>query len=59
MIGTRVCPRCLRLDRFRPHAGCGLRAVKVIDSLGVTTEYVRCPDPTSNLVVKIIRTAVY
>ncbi len=32
---------------------------KVIDPMGVTTEYVRCPDPTANLVVKIIRTAVY
>lgn len=31
---------------------------KVIDKAGVTTEYVRCPDPTSDLVVKIIRTAV-
>jgi uncharacterized repeat protein (TIGR04076 family) len=31
---------------------------KVIDPDGVTTEYVRCPDPTSNLVAKIIRTAV-
>lgn len=31
---------------------------KVIDPDGVTTEYVRCPDPTSNLVVKIIRTRV-
>ena len=29
---------------------------KVIDPNGVTTEYVRCPDPTSNLVAKIIRT---
>ncbi len=29
---------------------------KVIDLDGVTTEYVRCPDPTSNLVAKIIRT---
>jgi uncharacterized repeat protein (TIGR04076 family) len=29
---------------------------KVIDAAGVTTEYVRCPDPTSNLVAKIIRT---
>jgi uncharacterized repeat protein (TIGR04076 family) len=29
---------------------------KVIDPDGVTTEYVRCPDPTANLVVKIIRT---
>ncbi len=31
---------------------------KVIDPNGVTTEYVRCPDPTSNLVAKIIRTKV-
>lgn len=31
---------------------------KVIDPLGVTTEYVRCPDPTSNLVAKITRTKV-
>lgn len=31
---------------------------KVIDPDGVTTEYVRCPDPTSNLVVKITRTKV-
>ena len=29
---------------------------KVIDPDGVTTEYVRCPDPTSNLVAKIVRT---
>jgi len=31
---------------------------KVIDPEGVTTEYVRCPDPTSNLVAKITRTRV-
>ena len=31
---------------------------KVIDPAGVTTEYVRCPDPTSNLVAKITRTKV-
>ncbi len=32
---------------------------KVIDSEGVTTEYVRCPDPTeSGIVVKIIRTKI-
>ena len=29
---------------------------KVIDPKGVTTEFIRCPDPTSNLVAKIIRT---
>ena len=31
---------------------------KVIDPNGVTTEYIRCPDPTSNLVAKITRTKV-
>src|SRR5512137_2327962 len=31
---------------------------KVIDPDGITTEYVRCPDPTSNLVAKIIRTRI-
>jgi uncharacterized repeat protein (TIGR04076 family) len=31
---------------------------KVIDPDGVTTEFVRCPDPTSNLVAKITRTRV-
>jgi len=31
---------------------------KVIDPDGVTTEYIRCPDPTANLVVKITRTRV-
>ena len=31
---------------------------KGIDPDGVTTEYVRCPDPTSNLVARITRTRV-
>jgi uncharacterized repeat protein (TIGR04076 family) len=31
---------------------------KVIDPDGITTEYVRCPDPTSALVAKITRTAI-
>ncbi len=31
---------------------------KVINLEGVTTEYVRCPDPTSALVAKITRTRV-
>ncbi len=31
---------------------------KVVDPNGVTTEYVRCPDPTANLVAKITRTKV-
>jgi len=31
---------------------------KVIDPNGVTTEYVRCPDPTADFVAKITRTKV-
>ncbi len=31
---------------------------KVIDPEGVTTEYVRCPDPTADLVARITRTRV-
>jgi uncharacterized repeat protein (TIGR04076 family) len=31
---------------------------KVIDPNGVTTEFIRCPDPTSNLVAKITRTKI-
>jgi len=31
---------------------------KAIDPEGITTEFVRCPDPTANLVAKIIRTKV-
>ena len=31
---------------------------KVIDPDGITTEYVRCPDPTADLVAKITRTKV-
>ncbi len=36
----------------------GTPYAKVIDPDGVTTEYVRCPDPTANLVVKIVRTKI-
>ena len=37
----------------------GTRYEKVIDPDGVTTEYVRCPDPTaSGIVIKITRTAI-
>ena len=31
---------------------------KIINKEGVTTEYVRCPDPTANLVAKISRTEI-
>ena len=36
----------------------GTRYEKAIDPDGVTTEFVRCPDPTAHLVLKITRTAV-
>lgn len=31
---------------------------KIINKDGITTEYVRCPDPTSGLVAKITRTEI-
>ena len=31
---------------------------KAIDPDGVTTEFVRCPDPTASVVIKITRTAL-
>jgi uncharacterized repeat protein (TIGR04076 family) len=31
---------------------------KVIDPDGITTEFVRCPDPTVPVVIKITRTAL-
>ena len=31
---------------------------KIINKDGITTEYVRCPDPTANLVAKITRTEI-
>ena len=31
---------------------------KVIDPDGITTEFVRCPDPASGIVVRLIRTAI-
>jgi uncharacterized repeat protein (TIGR04076 family) len=31
---------------------------KVLNESGITTEFVRCPDPTGDLVAKIIRTEV-
>ena len=31
---------------------------KIINKEGITTEYIRCPDPTSNLVAKLTRTEI-
>jgi uncharacterized repeat protein (TIGR04076 family) len=62
----RICPwlrasmndfvRILEFGGTLPWKYEGTAYEKVIDPDGMTTEYVRCPDPTSNLVAKIIRT---
>lgn len=51
--------RALQSGGTLPWRYLGTPYKKVIDPYGVTTEYVRCPDPTaSGIVVKIIRTAL-
>ncbi len=62
----RICPwllasmhdfiRILEFGGTLPWKYEGTPYEKVIDPNGVTTEFVRCPDPTANLVAKIIRT---
>lgn len=48
--------RILEYDGTLPWTYTGTPYEKVIDSKGVTTEYVRCPDPTTaGVVLKIIR----
>ena len=48
--------RVLEYDGKLPWTYGGTPYKKVIDSKGVTTEFVRCPDPTSaGVVLKIIR----
>lgn len=65
----RICPwlmdslngmiRVLNYGGTLPWRYQGTPYEKEIDPDGVTTEYVRCPDPTAaGIVVKIIRTAV-
>ncbi len=64
----RICPwlrtslndfiRILEFGGTLPWMYEGTPYEKVIDPDGVTTEYVRCPDPTSDLVIKITRTLV-
>ena len=63
----KVCPwlraamiepiRILEWGATLPWRYAGTPYEKVIDPDGITTEYIRCPDPTANLVAKIIRTA--
>jgi len=62
----KVCPwlRAAMIEPIRllewgvtlPWKYAGTPYEKVIDPDGVTTEYIRCPDPTADLVAKIIRT---
>lgn len=62
----RICPwlmdsmdgflRVLEYGGNLPWTYRGTPYEKVIDPDGVTTEFVRCPDPTSGLVAKISRT---
>lgn len=50
--------QALRYGATLPWTYEGTRYEKVIDPDGVTTEFVRCPDPASSIVVKLIRTPV-
>jgi uncharacterized repeat protein (TIGR04076 family) len=48
--------RALETGGTLPWRYAGTAYEKVIDLDGVTTEFVRCPDPTAHVVVKITRT---
>ena len=50
--------QALRFGGILPWMYAGTRYEKVIDPDGLTIEFVRCPDPASGIVVKLIRTAV-
>ena len=50
--------QALRFGGTLPWMYKGTRYEKVIDPSGITTEFVRCPDPASGIVIKIIRTAI-
>ena len=50
--------RALENGGMLPWSYRGTRYEKVLDPDGVTTEFVRCPDPTAPVVIKITRTAV-
>lgn len=51
--------RALEHGGMLPWRYLGTPYEKVIDPEGVTTEFVRCPDPTaSGIVIKVIRTAL-
>jgi len=48
--------RVLKYGGTMPWLYQGTPYEKVIDPDGITTEFIRCPDPTSGLVAKITRT---
>ncbi len=48
--------RALESGGTLPWSYRGTRYEKVLDPDGVTTEFVRCPDPTASVVIKITRT---
>ena len=49
---------CMEFGVLLPWSYKGTPYEKVVNPSGVTTEYVRCPDPTSDLVAKIIQTRI-
>lgn len=50
--------RLLQNDVTLPWTYEGTPYEKTINKNGITTEFVRCPDPTANLVAKITRTEI-
>ncbi len=65
---AKICPwllssmhdfiRSLQNDATLPWKYEGTQYEKVINKDGITTEFVRCPDPTSDLVARITRTEI-
>ncbi len=65
---AKICPwllssmhdfiRLLQNDATLPWKYEGTQYQKIINKNGITTEFVRCPDPTSDLVAKITRTEI-
>lgn len=65
---SRVCPwlldsarsmiRVLQYGGRLPWEYAGTPYEKLMDPQGVTTEYIRCPDPTAHVILKIIRTKI-
>ena len=57
MDSANTMVRVLQYDGNLPWSYSGTPYEKVISKTGVTTEYIRCPDPTTaGVVLKVIRT---